>query len=230
MEQNAPAAQSAVPAAIERLRPAPLAVEDGSRPQARGQESRPEFQDKEAVRAKLAVLRMKASLIKAHETQSAGSRPSSSKTSSCGVAAQTEVIGAASGSGDGLEVCAGQPSTARLGIALNLLDAIGPQDTALGLVRQAVGPVALLAYTLDREDLVTALVEARGRGLEVSVGVDRRFSWNGRCQKPGAVPSTAGSRGLHGEALGWSSVRELLPGGGQEPRRLGHCPFEDARR
>ncbi len=65
---------------------------------------------------------------------------------------------------------------------MNLLDAVGSQDTVLSFVRQASGPVALLAYTLDRGDLVTAPVEARGRGIAVSVGVDHRFSLNGRCR------------------------------------------------
>ena len=72
----------------------------------------------------------------------------------------------------------------RMGVAVAFfLDSVMSQDRAVDLVRRAVGPIAVLAYTFDRPDLAKALAEARGRGLAVSIGVDRRFSLNGRCKE-----------------------------------------------
>jgi hypothetical protein len=176
MDREAPAVR------VERPRPAMLAVEDRSRQAARGPEAGPNVQDSGAVRSKLAILRMKASLIKAKGTESALSRPSSAKPSSRDMGVQTEPGSSLEGAAAELASCAGQPTSVRLGIAMQLLDGVGSQDAGVNLVRRAVGQVSVLAYTLDREDLVLALVGAKSRGLEVRIGCDRRFSLSGRCR------------------------------------------------
>jgi phosphatidylserine/phosphatidylglycerophosphate/cardiolipin synthase-like enzyme len=135
-------------------------------------------ESKEEIKAKLAVLKMKASLLRASATVERaplaiedGKKEAGGSKREVGI--QTEQM---------VEDSGGGPDPRRLGIATTLLDGMLSQEKAVSLVEKAVGSVGLLAYTFDRSDLVDALVGARRRGSAVTVGVDRRFSLNGRCR------------------------------------------------
>jgi phosphatidylserine/phosphatidylglycerophosphate/cardiolipin synthase-like enzyme len=120
--------------------------------------------DAEDVKSKLAILKMKASILRAGgELQAAVPR---APLGTIEAGTQTEPW-----------------SAERMGTAVSFLDSLMSQDRAVDLVRRATGPVAVLAYTFDRADLAEALVQARSRGLAASIGVDRRFSLNGRCKE-----------------------------------------------
>ena len=95
---------------------------------------------------------------------------------------QTEPSGAVATAADLVGGSTMDPGLRHRGVVLQLLDGIGSQETALSLIKRPVGSVRMLAYTLDRPDLVEAMAGARQRGLPVHVGCDRRFSLSGRCR------------------------------------------------
>ena len=68
---------------------------------------------------------------------------------------------------------------AGLGTVLAVLDGRGSQDTACKMIADASAYVVLSAFTFDRAEVVTALVGARQRGVEVSVLVDRKMTLTG---------------------------------------------------
>ena len=71
---------------------------------------------------------------------------------------------------------AGARMSAGLGTVTHLMEASESQKRAVEAVQQARSEVRVAAYTFDSPELVTALVGARRRGVQVRVLADRKFS------------------------------------------------------
>ena len=67
-----------------------------------------------------------------------------------------------------------------VGRVLAVLDAVQSQEVAKAAIVRAREYVLVMAFTLDREDLVQRLIEAKGRGCEIVVVADRNFTLSGK--------------------------------------------------
>ena len=66
-----------------------------------------------------------------------------------------------------------------VGTVVAVLDATGSQDAAKRLCQEARVYILVSAFSFDRADLADALVDARRRGVEVRVAVDKKMSLGG---------------------------------------------------
>jgi phosphatidylserine/phosphatidylglycerophosphate/cardiolipin synthase-like enzyme len=69
-----------------------------------------------------------------------------------------------------------------VGQVVAVLDAVASQERALGLIDRAKEYVMLFGFTYDRQDITDALIRAAHRGLEVQVGLDKRYTLSGKCR------------------------------------------------
>ena len=88
--------------------------------------------------------------------------PSSSSAADLGVAVQ-----------DG-------PKEPGLGKVVEFLDGVSSQERAIEMITKAKEFVILFAFTFDRADVAHALLAAQARGCKVAVGVDKRWTLNGK--------------------------------------------------
>ena len=67
-----------------------------------------------------------------------------------------------------------------MGAVLSVMDAVATQETAIREINKAKRLVHLNAYSFDRADVVSALVSARKRGLDVKVAMDKGMTLKGK--------------------------------------------------
>ena len=84
--------------------------------------------------------------------------------------------------------------SAGLGTVTHLMEASESQKRAVEAVQQARSEVRVAAC--DSPELVTALVGARRRGVQVRVLADRKFSLSGRCRNQQASLSLLQAEGV----------------------------------
>ena len=68
------------------------------------------------------------------------------------------------------------------GILHEWMGAVATHERIILLVRLSTKFIMCYFFTLDRQDIVSAIVEARGRGVHVEVGVDRGWCLDDRCR------------------------------------------------
>jgi phosphatidylserine/phosphatidylglycerophosphate/cardiolipin synthase-like enzyme len=76
----------------------------------------------------------------------------------------------------------GELAQSGVGQVLAVLDAVASHEQALGLIDRAKEYVMLFGFTYDRQDITDALNRAAHRGVEVQVGLDRRYTLSGKCR------------------------------------------------
>ena len=110
------------------------------------------------------------------------------------------------------------PSTMGVGTVVEVLDSYGSQETAIRLVDQAEEYVLMLSFTFDREDLVDALVAARRRGVQVTIGSDKKWTLSGKTKDQLKMLLRLQAEGCEVRCLVGVSC-------GPEYRALGRAPY-----
>jgi len=95
-----------------------------------------------------------------------------------------------------------------VGVVVQLLDAVKTQDAAILLIEKAQSWIRVYGYSFDREEFAEALMNARKRGVDVMIGVDRKFSLNGRSREQLGVIKTVATNGVVVTMVGGFPLRE----------------------
>ena len=78
---------------------------------------------------------------------------------------------------------ADEPEAPAEGKVLRLLDGVASHEAAIRLVVGAKELIRMYGFTFDREDIDQALRRARKRSVDMMMGVDRKYSLNGRARE-----------------------------------------------
>jgi phosphatidylserine/phosphatidylglycerophosphate/cardiolipin synthase-like enzyme len=101
-----------------------------------------------------------------------------------------------------------EPTRSGLGVVLRLPGGTESHDIAVRLVDSAEQYVRLFGFTYDRGDITEALKKAKLRGVDVAVGVDRKWTLNGRTRDQLARLKELEAHGVVTRVVSGSSTAE----------------------